>query len=206
MEKDLKRIGRFARDKKIYMATAGITASLMFACGDNSSYSQGHEPYSYAPLPMESFKELKLYEEDLLIDSNTNSSFKNTQTVSSPQPTNESELSKIQKRRHEFEDEASNDWIFDPNVSWYGPGLYNRKTACGQILTKTLLGVANKTLPCGTIVDFKYKGSDGVVREISVPVVDRGPYVVGRQWDLTSGLAVFLHHTFTGPIYYKIKK
>ena len=37
-------------------------------------------------------------------------------------------------------------------ASWYGPGFYGRRTACGQIVTTSTLGVANKSLPCGTRV------------------------------------------------------
>ena len=42
------------------------------------------------------------------------------------------------------------------------------------------MGVANKTLPCGTLVTLRYDG-----RTVRVPVVDRGPYVAGREFDLT---------------------
>jgi hypothetical protein len=62
-------------------------------------------------------------------------------------------------------------------ASWYGPGGI---TACGQSLTAGTLGVANKTLPCGTLVTLRY-GS----RTVRVPVIDRGPYVPGREFDLT---------------------
>jgi len=62
-------------------------------------------------------------------------------------------------------------------ASWYGPG---GTTACGQSLTAGMLGVANKTLPCGTLVTLRY-GS----RTVRVPVIDRGPYVAGREFDLT---------------------
>jgi rare lipoprotein A (peptidoglycan hydrolase) len=89
----------------------------------------------------------------------------------------------------------------DHEVSWYGPGFYGRRTACGQKYTKTILGVAHRTLPCGTKVTFRWKG-----RTITVPVIDRGPYVSGRQWDLSGGLCVALHHCFTGKIYYRIGK
>jgi len=90
-------------------------------------------------------------------------------------------------------------WIYDRELSWYGPGFYGQRTACGQTLTETLLGVANRTLPCGTLVTFKWNG-----RQITVPVVDRGPYVSGRQWDLTAGTCLYLGHCFTGPIYYHL--
>jgi len=65
-------------------------------------------------------------------------------------------------------------------ASYYGPGLYGNGVACGGTLTPTTLGVANKTLPCGTMVKLRYHG-----RSITVPVIDRGPYVAGRDYDLT---------------------
>ena len=75
--------------------------------------------------------------------------------------------------------------VFKPAIAtWYGPGLYGNTTACGQELTKELAGVAHKSLPCGTMVEISYAG-----RSIVVPVVDRGPYVKGMTWDLTSAAA-----------------
>jgi hypothetical protein len=66
-------------------------------------------------------------------------------------------------------------------ASWYGPGFYGHHLACGGSLTTGTLGVAHKTLPCGTKVTLRYRG-----RSVRVPVVDRGPYVAGREFDLTS--------------------
>lgn len=65
-------------------------------------------------------------------------------------------------------------------ASWYGPGLYGNAMACGGTLTQSTLGVANKSLPCGTKVKLRYGG-----RTVTVPVVDRGPYAAGREYDLT---------------------
>jgi hypothetical protein len=62
-------------------------------------------------------------------------------------------------------------------ASWYGGG---GGLACGGQLTSSTLGVANKTLPCGTLVTLRYGG-----HKVRVPVVDRGPYVAGREFDLT---------------------
>ena len=62
----------------------------------------------------------------------------------------------------------------------YGPGFYGHRTACGQILRRRTIGVANRTLPCGTPVQIFYKG-----QVITVPVIDRGPYAHGANWDLT---------------------
>jgi rare lipoprotein A len=70
-------------------------------------------------------------------------------------------------------------------ATWFGPGFYGHQTACGQMLTPAVVGVANRTLPCGTLVKFSYKGHTA-----TVPVIDRGPYAHnGAQWDLTSGAA-----------------
>ncbi len=62
-------------------------------------------------------------------------------------------------------------------ASWYGGG---GSLACGGSLTSATMGVANKTLPCGTLITLRYDG-----RTVRVPVVDRGPYVAGREFDLT---------------------
>ena len=66
----------------------------------------------------------------------------------------------------------------------YGPGFWGSRTACGQILRKHTIGVANRTLPCGTSVEILYQGHTAVV-----PVIDRGPYANGADWDLTEATA-----------------
>jgi rare lipoprotein A (peptidoglycan hydrolase) len=73
------------------------------------------------------------------------------------------------------------------HASWYGPGLYGNSTACGQKLKKRTLGVAHKKLPCGTKVAFAYRG-----RWVRAKVIDRGPYIPGRKWDLTEATATQL--------------
>jgi rare lipoprotein A (RlpA)-like double-psi beta-barrel protein len=97
--------------------------------------------------------------------------------------------------------EAISPWHHDGNVSWYGPGFYGKRTACGYAMTETLRGVANRTLPCGTKVTFRNPANG---RTITVAVVDRGPYVTGRQWDLTGGLCLALDHCYTGSISWKL--
>jgi len=81
------------------------------------------------------------------------------------------------------------------HASWYGPGFYGHRTACGQTLTTGLIGVAHKTLPCGTVVTFSYNG-----RVVNAPVVDRGPFIAGREWDLTGALATKLSFGGTGVV------
>jgi rare lipoprotein A len=86
--------------------------------------------------------------------------------------------------------------VFKPAMAtWYGPGLYGNTTACGQELTKELVGVAHKSLPCGTLVEVSYRG-----RRLVAPVVDRGPYAKGMTWDLPSAAAEQLGFTETARI------
>jgi hypothetical protein len=78
-------------------------------------------------------------------------------------------------------------------ASWYGGG---GSLACGGSLTSSTLGVANKTLPCGTLVTLRYGG-----RSVRVPVVDRGPYVAGREFDLTEATKQALRFGDTGDVW-----
>lgn len=92
-------------------------------------------------------------------------------------------------------------WRLDPNVSWYGPGFYGKRTACGHAYTESIIGVAHRSLPCGTKVTFKNPANGKVV---TAPVIDRGPYVSGRHWDLSGGLCLALDHCYTGSLYWKL--
>ena len=96
------------------------------------------------------------------------------------------------------------------NPTLLPPGVYNTSIAsvftdyglpiaCGGVLHVPQLGVANKTLPCGTQVIFVYQG-----RAIKVPVLDRGPYIPGREWDLTGATAEALHFPGLGPIQWRL--
>ncbi len=85
-------------------------------------------------------------------------------------------------------------------ATWFGPGFYGQQTACGQTLTPAVVGVANRTLPCGTLVRFGYKG-----RTATVPVIDRGPYAHnGAQWDLTTGAATALGMADTARLHTRV--
>jgi hypothetical protein len=80
-------------------------------------------------------------------------------------------------------------------ATWYGPGFFGHRTACGQVLHRGTLGVANRTLKCGTRVSILYHG-----RSITVPVIDRGPYGTSAYWDLTQATAKALGMTETSRI------
>ncbi|MFL5778693.1 MAG: septal ring lytic transglycosylase RlpA family protein [Chloroflexota bacterium] len=119
------------------------------------------------------------------------------------EPTTRSESVKARPRAAQPQARAGsvlkNPWRSDREISWYGPGFYGQGTACGQTLTKGLVGVAHRTLPCGTRVTFRSNG-----HTVTVPVVDRGPYVGGRQFDLTTGACKLLAHCYTGPIQWRL--
>ena len=84
-------------------------------------------------------------------------------------------------------------------ASWYGPGLWGNKTACGQTLRPQTMGVAHKKLPCGTTVKFVYHG-----KAVVTQVIDRGPYIEGRSWDLTKAVSDALGFEGVGRVRYAI--
>jgi rare lipoprotein A len=77
----------------------------------------------------------------------------------------------------------------------YGPGFWGHHTACGETLRRDTIGVANRTLPCGTQVQLYYAGN-----VITVPVIDRGPYANHANWDLTMATARALGMDSTGVV------
>ncbi len=82
------------------------------------------------------------------------------------------------------------------HASWYGPGLYGNSTACGGALTAGRLGVAHRSLPCGTRVTLRYRR-----RSVTVPVIDRGPFAAGREWDLTAATKARLRFGDVGVVW-----
>lgn len=80
-------------------------------------------------------------------------------------------------------------------ASWYGPGLYGNALGCGGRLSPGTLGVAHKTLPCGSKVTLRHQG-----RTLRVRVVDRGPYVGDREYDLTGATKARLGFGSTGAV------
>ncbi|HUC87269.1 MAG TPA: septal ring lytic transglycosylase RlpA family protein [Candidatus Saccharimonadales bacterium] len=70
----------------------------------------------------------------------------------------------------------------EDEASWYAPG---GTMACGGEYAASDMGVANKTLPCGTQLNVCYKSAASSPRHcVRVEVMDRGPYVAGRVFDL----------------------
>lgn len=82
------------------------------------------------------------------------------------------------------------------HASWYGPGFYGNRTACGQTLSEGMLGVAHKTLPCGTKLKLRLGK-----RSVTVRVIDRGPFIPGREFDLTYATKLKLGFGDVGTVY-----
>jgi len=84
-------------------------------------------------------------------------------------------------------------------ATWYGPGLYGNRTACGRVLRPGTMGVAHRSLPCGTMVKFAHRG-----RRVVTRVIDRGPFARGYTWDLTNGVRRALGFSGAGKIRYAL--
>jgi rare lipoprotein A (peptidoglycan hydrolase) len=68
--------------------------------------------------------------------------------------------------------------------SWYGPGFDGRKTGSGQTYNPNDFTCASRNLPFGTWLALS-RGNKRIV----VVVNDRGPYISGRDLDLSAAAA-----------------
>jgi rare lipoprotein A (peptidoglycan hydrolase) len=66
----------------------------------------------------------------------------------------------------------------------YAPTPSHPRTACGRPFLQTTQGVAHPVLPCGVRLYIRFHG-----REVLTQVIDRGPNVPGREFDITKALA-----------------
>ena len=71
-------------------------------------------------------------------------------------------------------------------ASWYGPGYHGRQTANGEVFDMYALTAAHKTLPFGTRLRVTHTGNR---RSVVVEINDRGPFIKGRDLDLSLGAA-----------------
>jgi rare lipoprotein A len=78
------------------------------------------------------------------------------------------------------------DAVRTAHASWYGPGFHGRKTASGERFDMDGLTAAHKTLPFGTKVRVTNPGTG---QSVVVRINDRGPFVRGREIDVSRGAA-----------------
>ncbi|MDZ4169235.1 MAG: septal ring lytic transglycosylase RlpA family protein [Coriobacteriia bacterium] len=83
-------------------------------------------------------------------------------------------------------------------ASHYGRNFTGRG-ASGKRIGPDSMMVAHKTLPFGTLVEFRYKGRTAVAS-----VEDRGPFTPGRDWDLGPGVIRILGFNGVHKVSYRI--
>src|SRR5210317_862002 len=71
-------------------------------------------------------------------------------------------------------------------ASWYGPRYHGRLTANGEIYDQNAYTVAHKSIKFGTLLRITNPRTN---KSVIVRVNDRGPYIPGRQIDLSKAVA-----------------
>jgi len=71
-------------------------------------------------------------------------------------------------------------------ASWYGPRFHGRKTASGRVFDMREISAAHRSLPFGTKILLVNPTNNA---QVIVSITDRGPYVAGRDLDLSLGAA-----------------
>ncbi len=74
-------------------------------------------------------------------------------------------------------------------ASWYGPRFHGRLTANGEIYDQMALTAAHKKLKFGTLLKITNPMNN---KSVIIRINDRGPYIKGRQLDLSKGAAIAL--------------
>lgn len=74
-------------------------------------------------------------------------------------------------------------------ASWYGPRFHGRKTANGEIFDQLAFTAAHKKFRFGTLLRLTNPNNE---RAIIVRINDRGPFIRGRELDLSKAAATEL--------------
>ena len=74
-------------------------------------------------------------------------------------------------------------------ASWYGKDYHGRPMANGEFFNMYANTIAHKELPLGTRVELENPMTG---KSVMAVVTDRGPYIEGRDVDLSYGLARML--------------
>ncbi len=91
----------------------------------------------------------------------------------------------------------------DMVASWYGPRFHGKLTANGEIYNQYAFTAASKSLRFGTLLKITNPRND---KSVVVRINDRGPYIKGRQLDLSKGAALALGMVKRGVIKVKVEQ
>lgn len=88
-------------------------------------------------------------------------------------------------------------------ASWYGPKFNGKATATTEIFNQMAYTAAHKTLPFGTMLRLTNPKNG---KSVIVRINDRGPYVRGRDIDLSRGAAAALGMVQKGVVKLNVEK
>ncbi len=91
---------------------------------------------------------------------------------------------------------------FSAVASWYGPGFAGRETASGETYIPEALTVAHRELPFGTLLEVTNPRTG---LKVAVRVNDRGPFVAGRQLDLSAAAFALIADPAEGVITVRVR-
>lgn len=74
-------------------------------------------------------------------------------------------------------------------ASWYGPGFHGRLTANGEVYDQMSFTAAHKSLKFGTLLKITNPRNN---KSVVIRINDRGPYICGRDLDLSKAAALEL--------------
>jgi len=88
-------------------------------------------------------------------------------------------------------------------ASWYGPKFHGKLTANGEIYDQMAFTAAHKKLKFGTLLRLTNLRND---KSVIVRINDRGPYIPGRNIDLSKASAIALGMMHRGVIKIKVEE
>jgi len=88
-------------------------------------------------------------------------------------------------------------------ASWYGPRFHGRLTANGEIYDQNAFTAAHKSFSFGTLLRITNPRTN---KFVVVRINDRGPYIPGRQIDLSKAAAEELDVIYSGVKKLKIEE
>lgn len=88
-------------------------------------------------------------------------------------------------------------------ASWYGPRFHGKLTANGEIYNQMAFTAAHKSFKFGTLLKLTNPKNG---KSVIVRINDRGPYIGGRQLDLSKGAAIALGIVKPGVLKLKVEE